>query len=319
MGKEYKKLFGVEFSEKKMTVKDLPIYLSANRSFKMLSYSGFEFILVRISSDEKFGVVAFDKQIKQISSKYGKPVALSFDNISRSQRDSLIGKNIPFISDSGQLYLPFLGMILSNRFYQDKNIVIEKMMPATQALFLYMLYKSNGEPVMKKDAADYIGITRTSITRASDQLAAMGLISQKKSGRENYMTASEQGIEYYEKARPYLITPLQKTIVTAQDNEYDSLFLSGESALAKHSMLNEPPIPARAVYKSMVDADKIPEEDIRWNEKGKAVNLELWKYDPSLFSSEGTVDPVSLAMCYQDNEDERIENAIEEYLEGYKW
>ena len=31
---------------------------------------------------------------------------------------------------------------------------MEKMMPVTQSLFLWLLYKGNGEPVMKKDAAE---------------------------------------------------------------------------------------------------------------------------------------------------------------------
>ena len=43
------------------------------------------------------------------------------------------------------------------------------------------------------------------------------------------------------------------------------------------------------------------------------------KYDPRLFEKGGIVDPVSLAMSFSENVDERIEASIEEYLGGYEW
>lgn len=130
--KECKKILGVEFSVEEMQVRDLPIYLTARRSFHKLSNSGVDFILIGVSEKEKFGSVAYEKQASLISEKYGMPVAFGCANVNRSQRDSLVERNIAFISDSGQLYLPFLGMALSDRFRQTKEIKREKMMPVTQ-------------------------------------------------------------------------------------------------------------------------------------------------------------------------------------------
>lgn len=56
---------------------------------------------------------------------------------------------------------------------------------------------------MKKDAAEAIGVTRTSLTTASEQLAAMGLISQKKTGKEFLMRLESSGIELYKQAKPF--------------------------------------------------------------------------------------------------------------------
>ena len=56
-----------------------------------------------------------------------------------------------------------------------------------------------------------------------------------------------------------------------------------------------------------------------WETDKEPVNIELWKYDPLLFSDKGTVDPVSLALTFKENADERIEGAVEEYLEDYAW
>lgn len=316
---EYKKLFGLEFRTERMKTPVLPIYMTAGREFFKLSNETCSFILVAIPENEKFGVVAFEKQIIQISSKFSMPVAFEFKNISRTQRDSLMERNIPFISASGQLYLPFLGIALSNRFPHSPKIRTEKMMPVTQALFLYMLYQSEGRPIMKKDAAEAIGATRTSITRASEQLAAMQLISQEMKGKEYYMTLPKEGLEAFENAKPYLINPVQRIITVADKPGFEMKPLSGESALAMHTMLNDPVIPVRAAKKSGINPEEVTEIDIRWEPGKKAVKLELWKYDPCLFARNGTVDPVSLAMSFENDADERIEGAIDELLEGYQW
>ena len=319
MFSEYQKLFGLGFRKEELDDSKLPLYLTSGRSFYRLSYDKMKFILVCISADEKYGVIAFEKQEKIIREKYGLPVAFGFQNLSKSQRDSLISRNIPFISDSGQLYLPFLGIALSNQFTHMKKVKAEKMMPVTQALFLYLLYRHNNEPVMKKDAADAIAVTKTSLTRASLQLEQMGLISQKKNGKEYLMQTEGTGIELYRKAKPYLINPVHN-VMTVEDNKHNFFNLAaGESALAEVTMLNKPPVPVFAVWKNNIKTDEISEVDIRWDLYSKPVQLELWKYNPELFAKNNRVDPVSLAMSFENNADERVEGAIEEYLEEYQW
>jgi hypothetical protein len=47
------------------------------------------------------------------------------------------------------------------------------------------------------------------------------------------------------------------------------------------------------------------------------VELQLWKYDPQILAKGSTVDVLSLAMCFWDDPDERVEEAVEEMLEEY--
>ncbi len=82
--------------------------------------------------------------------------------------------------------------------------------------------------------------------------------------------------------------------------------------------LNDAVIPARAGRKSSINPEEVTEIDIRWEPGKKAIRLEMWKYDPCLFMRNGTVDPASPAMSFENNADERIEGAIEEVPEGYQ-
>ena len=312
-------LFGLKFRVEEIIIDNLPLYLTARRTFYRLSYQDINALLVKVSPNEKFGAAALEKQTVVFSEKFNMPTAVWFENVTKVQRDSLTSRNIPFISGDEQIYLPFLGVALGNRFRQYKIVNTNKMMPATQALFLYMLYKSNGKPVSKMNAAETVGITKTSVTRASRQLEAMNLIREEVRGKEHYMITNGMGLQLYEKAKPHLINPIQKIITIHNTGEYDKCPLTGESALAKATMLNEPTIISRAIDKSVISLENITEIDIRWTQDQSLLNLELWKYNPALFMKNGVVDPISLSLTFENNADERIEEAIEEYLEKYEW
>lgn len=89
--------------------------------------------------------------------------------------------------------------------------------------------------------------------------------------------------------------------------------------MSERTMLNPPTVPVRSVWKAAIDSGSIPEIDTRWEPKADPVRLELWKYEPALFAKGGIADPVSVAMSFEGNVDERIDGAVEEYLEGYAW
>lgn len=313
------KLFGLDFRIDELNMNNLPAELKAGRFFFRLSCSGLAFILVKLPSDEKFGVVAFEKQAEQISGKVNLPVAFGFDRLSRIQRDSLIARDIPFIMTADQMYLPFLGIALSDRFSSLKKTRTEKMMPVTQALFLYMLYQSKGMPVIKKDAAEAIRATRTSITRASEQLAAMHLISQETKGKETRMRLSGKGLDCYEKARPFMINPVQRTIIVRKNPVYENIPLCGASVLERNMTEQASGMPVRAVLKSAACAEELSEAELLREPETDFVKLELWKYDPALFAKDGTVDPVSLAMSLGKTADAETESVIETILREYPW
>lgn len=315
----YRKLFGLNFKVEKAETKKLPIFMSAGRSFYIYSHDDLSFLAVSLPAEEKFGAVALEKQMRQISLEYEMPVAFEFESLSRPQRDSLIERNIPFISQSSQLYLPFLAASLSVRFYHQKTVNSQKMMPTTQMLFLFILYRCKDKPIMKKDAAEALSVTRTTITRACEQLSSMGLIKEIKQGKNHFVYSTETGISYFKQAEKFMINPVQKVNTVVKDKIFDAYPLSGESALAKRTLLNNSKVITRAVYKDDFDLDQATEVMPLWETDKEPVNIELWKYDPSLFSYKGTVDPVSLALTFKENADERIEGAVEEYLEDHAW
>ena len=80
-------------------------------------------------------------------------------------------------------------------------------------------------------------------------------------------------------------------------------------------MLNAPSHPVYASNKKSLD--KIPIEDILQPYDLDDVDyiiLELWKYDPGLFSKTETVDPFSLYISMRGQDDPRLDIEFEEIM-----
>ncbi len=314
-----KDAFGLDVQiEQAVQPSGLPLYMTNNRMFFKVGIGQTDFLLIAISDKDRFGVIALEKQLARYMMATNMPAAYTFPSLTKAQRDALVGRKLPFIVLPEQIYLPFLGISLSNRFKREKTIAVDHFTPTSQCLFLYFLYTARRNPVLKKDAAVALGLTRTSITRASEQLGALGLITEVPYWKEIRMTACAEGKEFYDAGEPYLINPVQKKI-TIKADESLTWFYAGESALGKRTMLNEPGIPAVAIDKRQLSAGSLIELDEKWETEKDLLHVEIWKYDPALFAENHVVDPVSMAVSLRDCADERVQGELKEFMEAYQW
>lgn len=312
------KEFGLDFDIEEVDIKGLKVYMKVGRKFYKASSNDISFLIVRLSDKDSYGANALKKQVDEYRRIVDMNVVFLFERISKLQRNALIEKRIPFIANDTQLYLPFIGIVFDNHF--EKEIKYEKMMPSTQCVFLYLLYNGQKEKLQKNQIAEKLNITKMSVTRASEQLKKMNLIveeSNDKNGR--YMKTVATKKELVELARQYMINPIQKKIFVEESTFIKDFVSSSESGLSKKTMLNDSGYTTYALYKKDELVKKMNEVDPKWQEDKKIIGIELWKYDPKLFAADGVVDPISLAMTMEDNEDERVEGALEEYLEEFEW
>lgn len=85
-------------------------------------------------------------------------------------------------------------------------------------------------------------------------------------------------------------------------------------------MLNSPRQRVRAIYIDNFDKEsqKIIENQDIINDQN-LLELELWTYDPYLFAEGDRLDVASLYASLQENNDERIEQALKEVLREMTW
>lgn len=291
----------------------LPIFMTM-REINQIELCGVRFAVVNVKNEAELTVAAMKKQQKQYEDALRCPVAYDVAVNNIAMRNALVRKGISFIDLPGNVFLPFMGIVLQD-IYVKQRIRADKMMPATQMVFLELLYMADDESALKSEIAGRLNLTKTSITRATAQLKEMGLISQKKTGTEIAISRNYSGREYYENAKEYLINPIQKTVTVMENESTRYMWYAGESALSRKTLLNPPRIEERAVYKGNEMVDQFDYADERVVDKDSITKIQLWKYNPGYFVRNGMVDPVSLICSFKGNEDERIEMCMEELLE----
>ena len=291
----------------------LPLYLRSGKKYSLLQIESEKCIL--IEADEKdFNLPAFRKQMAKLPHQT-MPIVLCFRHLDSRHRKSLIEARLPFIVPGSQIYLPFLGIVLQERMRAAISAP-QKLSPAAQMILLYLIYEPVGSFESKVELARKLDVSQMNVTRAVQELTALELVTVKKAGRCDLVYAAEAGKALYEKARPYLIDPVQKRLYVRERGSFSELPMAGEYALSTHSVLSSPTVECRAIsrkaYKGLEGVEGV---DPTWSSRRDYIQLEVWKYDPKPLSRYGGVDVISL----RENADERVEQAVEEMMEGYLW
>lgn len=304
------KLLGIQVTYEDSEYKHMPNYLVSRYEIKKVLLDKVRVFFLYLKTDlEQIAVVK--KHIAQIKKIDSIPVVLVLKQMTFRQREYLIRDKISFIVEGKQVYLPFMGIYLQERC-DAENVERKEILPSAQMLLLYFIYCGAKELITSQAAKD-LKLTSTSISRASKQLEQMGIIKTRKQGVQKVIFSECTSRELYCSAKDIMVNPVKRCVYVPMDKMEERLLKSGYSALSDYSMLNPPAI-KRYAADSIAKWNKIATAHLQNSDEQVAV--ELWKYDPARLSNGKAVDVLSLALSLRDDEDERVEEAVEEMLEA---
>ena len=305
------------FVETKKGKSGLPMYLTAGRGFYEVRLLNTSFLVVEIADTNKSDIRKLKNGMFQYEIKFGGNVAYCISDLSPRKRDALIREGIPFIAPPGQIYLPFIGTVLQNRFPKEKS-EIRKMSPLEQLLFLYLLYNKNS--YTKAQLADALKVTRAAVTKVTEALRSKRLITENRSGKEIYVSLSDTPRQCYDDAKKWMINPISRVVYCADKAVCAGFLKSGETALSEISMLSAPRNEIRACYEKeeLLSSLELIDDD-RWENNNELVCLELWKYDPQIISAGDIVDIISMYLLLADTYDERVQGELQNAMEDKGW
>ena len=296
---------------------DFPIFLRDSYNFYEMTILGTRCILLE-AVDEMPNVDQLQKHIKQIKNLADRQIVLFYKDITRYRRKSLIENRIAFVIEDGQMYLPFLGLDLKKAKEHFEEEAKEFTTPA-QIAYLYFLYHQE-EIVNTTDFAKKLGFNKMTASRALNDLYHANLISFEIGGMtgrsKEYKRINDP--DYFLRGRDYIKTPVRKIIYTKTMPR--GAMTAGMDALAELSLINPPGHPIMAIDRNKLNKEQIEvvkNKDLIKDRK--LVELELWDYDPGLFSNNHHVDLLSLYASLKEETDERVEQALEEVLRGEPW
>lgn len=290
----------------------IPLIYRNEYRFYECEMHGLHCILVELLSGrilaEKI-LVHFRKLEKILTGK----MVLLFEELRPYQRRNLVRHRIPFIVPGKQIYLPFV-FVDFKEVKANPYPVPELFSTVTQMVFLSVLGQEE-DTVISNQLIKRLGLSSASINRAIRSLVGLGLLEEGgKATRKTYRRINKKA--FWEKGNSNMVTPVQDVLLLSELPEDLPWYYANETALAKLSMINEPNAIILAIFKKhrfMINKELIAIDEDSIGEP--VYKVEVWKYDPGLFTSTDTVDVFSLSTELKGNDEPRFEIALEKLLE----
>jgi len=296
--------------------KRLPIYLT----LQYLTYDtllfDYPYVLFFNKKDTNPTPGQIEKHHELASSRLTKPVVFVFDNLAAYARKRLIQKRINFVVPGRQAYIASMLVDLRERVLSPEIDGEQKPIsaPAQTMILLRLLNPDETEAWPLHRWSDRLAYSRMSISRASKQLAKLGLCTLRGNGREVIVEFRKPGNELWTLALPHLTTPVKRlSNVRILRQELCHFPDAGLTALSRLSNLASPHTrvlaASESAFKSAVEEHILSVEP--FSDSTTSV-VERWRYSPSTLSeTSDRVDRFSLYLSLVSDRDERIQAALD--------
>lgn len=292
----------------------LPLAFKGRYYFFDIETNGVHWIAIKPKSDA--GLVTLRKDRAKVQAAAGLNCAIFMDSTTCYIKEKLIDEGIPFVLADKQVYLPFIGYLLSNSGERD-IAPVQLISYLTQKLILTAIYEK-WDKVTVSEAAVRLGVTKTSVTRCFDEIEYLSIDILDAKGKSRAITVSEDRKQLWEKLQSVLRNPVIARYELREDIHLDKK--AGITALCEYSLLSDNDYPTYAITKKEISETGIKKmKRICRGEEIGCVVLELGYFID--FENKKIEDPLSVVLSLSDGEkqDERVRISIDEMLEEYVW
>ncbi|MCF8230878.1 MAG: hypothetical protein K9J27_01720 [Bacteroidales bacterium] len=296
--------------------KNLPFYVTNTFALREGELLGQSLIFAIQKTRKHYTPEQYKNILGQIGKKLDKPVILILDEIETYKRKRLIEKRVNFIITNKQLFLPSL--LVDLKEYLSEPDTKGRLRPVAQLLVLYHILKEELNDMTFIDLAKKFNYSYISISRAADNLKRHQVCDIRGRKNKKFFFGNNNN-ELWEKALPYFKYPILKKAFIESSIPVNTYYKSYFEALAYYTDINGNQQQIIAISKSTYNNIKAINEVGIHNGTEEDYNLEVWRYDPGILANNGFVDPLSLYLIFRDNEDERIQMALDKILKTYIW
>lgn len=292
----------------------LPLAFKGRYYFFDIETNGMHWIAIKPKSD--VGLVTLRKDRAKVQAAAGLNCAIFMDSTTCYIKEKMIEEGIPFVLADKQVYLPFIGFLLTSSGERDITPV-QLISYLTQKLILTAIYEK-WDKVTVSEAAVRLGVTKTSVTRCFDEIEYLGIDILDAKGKSRAITVSEDRKQLWEKLQSVLRNPVIARYELREDLLLDKK--AGITALCEYSLLSDNDYPTYAITKKEISEMGIKKmKRVRRGEEIGCVVLELGYFIN--FDNKKIEDPLSVVLSLSDEEkqDERVSISINEMLEEYVW
>ena len=305
----------------------LPLYLKEAYEWAIMKIENRAFVIFLQKEKNQLNTKQIEKHQEVIKEVFALPTILILDQIDVYTRTKLFEKKIAFIVPNKQMYIPQFLLDTRENGLEFKKAVKQLSPTAQLMVLIYILDKNNNEAIEKqpfKVIAANLGLKPMEITRAVANLKELKLVEivgDKNKNIRFLMTRRE--IWEYALNENIFINPVLKKVYVDHLPEF-VVMQSNLSALTEYTDMN----PSKQLY-YVLEKNNYYEHSNQHaftdeNPYEGQYCFEIWKYNPYLLSElvnlkNNVVDPLSLYLSLKEEQDERIEMALEQIEEKFIW
>ena len=278
--------------------KILPVVIKSNYDCYSAAIMGIDICLCFAKDEKSITPSKIQLHLQMLEQHVGKPCIIVLEDIPSYNIKRLIDQRVNFIIIGKQMFVPSLMLDLRKMPTKDKDIK-DQIPPLAQCMILYVLQGKNLIATIS-EITELFGVSYSTANRAVRWLQSKGFIFTGRTNKNIQFLFL--GNELWDKALPYLISPIEKTSRT--NYQPTNALISGCSVFSDK-------MKTYAIYK---DASKDISETINGD-----YTIEVWKYNPMILSNDKKhVDYLSLYLSLKDNTDEESSSIANKLIKEVK-
>ena len=304
----------VIMTENKEVYKKLPLAYRGRYNIFTVEMNGV--LWMAIHPKENVGLVMLRRDRAGVEKMTGLNCAIFLDRTTFYIKEKLMEEGIPFVIDGKQVFLPFIGYLLSKENERELPPV-HLISFLTQKMLLIAIYERWNE-VRVSGAAKRLEVSTKSASRCFDELEYLNVNVLGMKGKSRVINIPDDREQLWQQIESVLRNPVIRRFILRKDMKLEKK--AGLSALCEYSLLSDNAYPTYAVTKKELKASGVKEEKQASElEEIGCVVLEVGYFTD--FLGKGLQDPLSvvLSLTEEEQEEERVDISINEMLEEYVW
>ena len=304
----------VIMTENKEVYKKLPLAYRGRYDIFTVETNGVLWMAIHPKDD--IGLVVLRRDRAVVEKITGLNCAVFLDRTTFYIKEKMIEEGIPFVIDRKQVFLPFIGYLLSKE--NERELApVHLISFLTQKMLLIAIYERWNE-VKVSDAAKRLEVSTKSASRCFDELEYLNIDVLGMKGKSRVINIPNDRKQVWQQIENVLRNPVIRRFVLREDMKLEKK--AGISALCEYSLLSDNAYPTYAVTKKELKASGVKEEKQASElEEIGCVVLEVGYFTD--FLGKGLQDPLSvvLSLTEEEQEEERVDISTNEMLEEYVW
>lgn len=295
----------------------LNLQLAGTYEYYLVTVLEERFLLIKPIEEQ--AIRKIKAHIARIREKSEYEVAVLLEDATPYRVKKMLEERIAFLAVDRQMYLPFLALHIK-KCRERKNEIENrnKFTAATQMVFLALLYSDEKEFGVE-ELAKRLSVSDMTVLRAFDELSKLGIVDCEiggRTGRKKVVKPIEKK-KYYHIGKGHLADPIKRSIYVKCIPDGMKVYKCGLTALGEQTMLEEPDHKIYAVYENVATLAEYQVTKLQGIEEGLP-QIHIMCYDIEKLTETQYVDPITLILSLKEN-DERVEIAIDELMEGMEW